>query len=663
MNLRRYWVWPIFAALCQGASGAQKSPTDIAASVRQDACTVRLSDGRVRTIVARGNAAPSLQCTSDEKVSCDSSDAEPVDLDGDRFCSTSWRRPAKQVTVSFEKFDGRPFRVEWIEIDRNELKLIATRTFSASRRVELPIDVTRPSRLVRIRRENSGPVTVLASTLASGVWHVPPPRSGGELIVLAPQQSVVRPRQFVLVVGTWKEARPYDDVVVWSALPAATYSLRSVYDLPRLHDVATVELGPDESRLLEARSDAVGAVIVTADRELCNEPVRLSVSQVLDGTVKNVFVSPISDECKWRAVGFDPGDYSVLLSGKSGTVSASVVSIQSQQDAIVELGKKRVMVRGSVTLNSKAFSNGRLAFSLQKPGYQPVLITTDSRGDFEDALPEQGEYSIQLRSLPFLGTLSTTRTLSEGSNQVDWDIKGGRLRIRVDGREPNEPVQLVVRGEASFAGVLLPTDPSDFDLLALPMGQYAVLGSTPSGRVTDDLANATLTSKSPEATVVLRLGLREGRLHVTDESAQPISGALLLAEGRMLREDATGSVSTKGVPAGSYVTAQRDGFVASCRTVKPAVTELVLSRQLGRAVIEFDRSSQIPVGSIVNVPGADCPVPLHMFAWSKAVSTVIGGTAFEFANLPQVETIVVSAGGLAQVFVQGADGRYRVRRH
>ncbi len=397
----------------------------------------------------------------------------------------------------------------------------------------------------------------------------------------------------------------------------------------------------------------------------------------------HVALAPMTDQavapCRWIFSALPPGPYVVGLEGPRGSGGSEAFEVAAGRTVEVAIPPPTVMVSGRVLFNDRPLSGVNLRFG-RSPGLDGVapfgVATSDADGRYALVLDRPGAfyYSTRRADLPMGMRLMTPVTLQAGANVLDVSTTGTEIRVTVHGwngstpttiafaptgsDQTRLPVLLADRLPPSLDLTLHAGDPPTASEMNLDDAVYRVLAYQPTGAlVSSEATVVTIDRTHPVAEVALDLVRNEGRLTIRDDTGQLVSGAIVtpssgLAALSRLQETAPGIYALAGVPAGADLLIRPPaGFAPSCRvaTLEPRQEADITRGRSTDAVFErHGLSGPVALGLLSGVDGANCPVPLTLFAYEHTPGESGDLPHGHFADFPQSRTLTFDYQGVAQ---------------
>jgi hypothetical protein len=185
----------------------------------------------------------------------------------------------------------------------------------------------------------------------------------------------------------------------------------------------------------------------------------------------------------------------------------------------------------------------------------------------------------------------------------------------------------------------------------LGFGRYSV--SAGQRDLVSDIKTVMLAPTHPQASVDLELQENRTILILRDESGNRIRGVRFPSTSSAIPEIAPGEYSLQAVVPGTpLLILPAQGFVPLCRTVALNQTlEILASR--GRTVTVQLPTRNMPTldfraGSLLGIPGADCPVGLSSFEFEKLPTSEDQPSRFVIFNFPTSDSLILRSRGRNQ---------------
>lgn len=617
--------------------------------------------------------------------------SSPDELSGldDTQAATGGTQSPRTESILIES-EGEAIDVEWLSWTAGKVAVVNQARFTST---PARISLSRSASMyVRFRRAGRSPITIATLAIPPERLILPRPSAGGEIVVRRPSARIL-PTKYSLVRHTVVLPMSADKVGNFSlhGLPAGDYQLRGEYlggltsaDI----DVAVTE---GQSAIILPVPETVGGIQLNVSDERCLRTQELRLSEIRTvrggGTAKVAPTLRLSHSgiCNRSLGGMKPGSYAVeLLDISLGLSMVEQVDVASQSFTSVDFTRPLPWINGSVTLRSGAFPNVGASImvrsaQLEAP-FRGVAVPVQAAGGFSLWLPDAGTYLINLRvgGMIVLGHQKTV-TVREGFNQIDWDIDGTLLRVKVVDWDRTAPLSFELRrggvttiGEPTSTEWRLDpvTSTLPFIVPGLAAGSYRIQAWLHDRTKTPPAVSDVVRFDIKETEVLrdVEVALRPflARVALRDETSAPISGAVVDTRHGPMKETEPGVYTAGEIPVGpaSDINVSANGFVPSCR-VLPAEGALALVMRPGiTRVVEFAGESALPrpLGTIL-WSESECGTALSQFPW-KLVARDLNSkmVSFELRNFPATTRFTwIPAVGYTAVSVDvAADGIIRL---
>jgi hypothetical protein len=561
-----------------------------------------------------------------------------------------------------------PVKVQWLTFSTRArgVPILATRELGIAARQHIVV-AHGDDRFIRLSRPGASPVTVRATDLfKENEFVLPQAVPGGEVIARIEMGGIVPELYRLVGVGT-TELRADGDLVLLRGVSAGRYELTPVYPGGVSGRARTVPIADGASTPFYILAENVGAVQVEATGQVCREAASLRITRVdakssAIGTVttrRDVARIALDGTCSHTIGGLVPGRYEASYNGSSGTVGAGVFAIERGALASVIVASPTARVFGRVFINGAAGEDVtvtlvRASGELDNQGTQTV---SDAQGFYEMTLAKPGAFQVSFKKdgIDLLGAERSAR-ITAGDNQIDWQIRSGRLNIAVNGWDRSSPLMVTVKrlnmtepGQTGVALRILPTDKMPVVVDGLGFEEYLIEArqhdSASSSPDKAGSASTRIENDKREASVYIELKSTERLLSIVDPEGSPVVAAtVLVAMGEPLRETSPGDYSLADVAPGVHLTILARGFPPVCRAAPASPLRIQLDQ--GIAVrLRFSGRSDVydrPPGQLLWA-GAECPVPLSRFDYSAVAATSAGVAEFVVKAFPRAAEFVFIA--------------------
>jgi hypothetical protein len=223
-----------------------------------------------------------------------------------------------------------------------------------------------------------------------------------------------------------------------------------------------------------------------------------------------------------------------------------------------------------------------------------------------------------------LPSVSREVSLEVGHNDVVLDLPATEVRVTVvppDGPSP-ELVQIVLHGPAdeagdSRAGFVTGTDGLKGRFVGVGFGEYRVSAFTTDGVPASSMAPAVfaVSSTQPSLDVTLHLVRRTLTVQVLGEDGKAIDYAEIMALHRRLERTDGSAFDASWMPAREEMVVRAAGMLSACRYAGREASQSIRLEPLqdARARIKLLDARGMIGGTLIGLPGSDCPVPVvHM---------------------------------------------------
>lgn len=551
------------------------------------------------------------------------------------------------------------FSVEWLELSAGALVPRMTQRFDAGS-ASLPIEaVGNDSRFVRIIRPRSSPVTIGVSEARSLPMPLtlPERRLGGELFVVLPQKSDM-PESLRIGGGSGREVplkkRHAFGFVSIVGIAPGIYDVAPVYDGGVVGAKETVAIETAASTVLHLSREATGRVLVTAPAQICLLVQTLRLERVVNGRVALVASANGNDECSWSFGGLENAEYRATWFGALTDGIPVPVRANLSHAVEVRLSEGAVTLSGRILLNGKPLGGATLHIgSLGKN--LPSSARTDAHGRFVANISEAGTYSIGVlhsgRRIP----QSRTITLSRGKQNLEWDIAGRTVKVRLTGHRAGVPSTLIFRSSTGTIRTTVGATTDETTRAGLTPDIYEVYAIQENGPVlTSDIAVVDVrTDPGFDTEVTLTLRRRPSVLRVQDSEgggpagvrvlAGPITlGSIARGSGAIPSSEEPGVFDLSGLPGQESLHVIGGGrYVPSC-VRKRDEPEVHLGLTIGRSIeVVFPlagmKTMPVTAGTLTWKGGASCGVPLSHFGSELLSPSRPNTSRFLIRNAPPVD--------------------------
>jgi len=523
--------------------------------------------------------------------------------------------------------------------------------------------------VVRFVREGYSPVTVVAERDAKEMWSLPAAVGGGEVVTMVAPAPVASeevefegPASYRLKVG----GQPF---VSLSGMVPGRYRAVRRYLGGISGGSQPVEITSGGSTVVVLEPEDVGGLHVTADSRLCSAAtsIRVMKSKTVDAgqlriaSEEIVFDASGFETCALRVYGLPPGSYGIRVDGRDGTLARTSADVQRQVVSAIELKSMTSSIGGQVKLNGRLVMDARVEARAGGGGEPYHAIVAG--GQFNLDVPTTGVYELKIfrGALPLVGPRFTV-DVQEGFNQVDLDLKGGTVRVRLTGEGVgSDRLRLYfMRDGAPTPTMMVPVVGSSALVEAVGYGTYSVYAESPSHVAAR--RTFTLDAGRPEVTIDLELRRSTLVVRVSDDLGAPIPNARVLHATGGATEVAIGRFEVSALQPGTEVGASAPGLVPVCRQTSGS-GDLEIRLRPGRAVVLELLPAALkkqPLSLISSAPGS-CPVPFYWFDVSVVSVSEDGTRRLLFANFTTEEVVTIQTTEGLQTIALNADGVFVVR--
>lgn len=646
-------------------------------SPRPASVVCRLVDTDPSRADASGQAIPCPR--SGEHVSCDFPDFEPIDLAAQACKPGVVPVIHARQTQLINATAG--ITVEWLIARSGRLDVVASRTLTGS----TILVGAAGDRAVRFRRQDAGPLTVPETELGSGLYRLPMPQGGGELLVTS-TRSVVKPAAYRIasaIRSTDVAATPrlFESL---QGLPAGRYLISPIYAGGLVGKAVAADVAIGESTFADLPPDAAGAVHVEVGSEACARAIAVRLEKVTAGTNGTTLRRQVSEwssaGCTQDVGGLPPGKYEASLVDGTGTFASARAEVRNQQTTDVQIAVDEVAVSGVITVMGKPAGGVALQFQENSTTYPPPAAVqstpSDSAGNFRAELVHAGTYSVTaIRSgVPLLGLAKAVHA-DPGSNHLDWDLPGGAVEITLDNWDRSSPVDLDLsrtRGvgeKSAFEGEtrLQESTRLPLDIQGLPTGSYSIRARQRTGsghRRVSGKEDFEISDRRAKAVVHLSLSDYDALVLLRDPTGLPVSGAQVTDGYRSVTEDSPGEYRLGGdAGPGTFLEIRAPNLAQVCRKAPDSGTlQVDLEPALSLQILYIGRSDLTgPVGQL-QWQGSECPLKIvYMTTGTAVANRDTSTTSFLAVGLPNRRSFEFSIPGvLAPVVVSVAGGVLRL---
>lgn len=543
-----------------------------------------------------------------------------------------------------------------------------------------------PSTYLRFLRPDQSPVTLPTLALPKERLRLPLATAGGELIVRQPT-ALVLPTKYALVrQGETIEvaARGFGSFSIQGLSPGR-YLLRGEYPGGLRAAEVEVSIASSQSVFVRPLPEAVGGISLSVSDERClrTQELRISVVAAERGSLARsapIVKLPHNGICSREIGGLPPGTYRVeFVDLASGLSMLADVDVLRQHFAQTAFTRPLPWINGSVTLRETAFPNvgASIVFRATQPDASRASVTVpvQAAGAFSLWLPEAGTYRVNVNvgGMILLGSQKVV-TVHGGANQVDWNIDGSLVTVKVVDWDRSGPLSLELLRSSGRTTIGEPVstewrlEPASATLpLGIPglaAGSYNIrawMNQRGKEPVVSDVVRFDIEADDLRREVELVLRPHTVRVVLRDQTGAPVGGAAVDSYQGELKETERGVYVSGRTPVGpgSSIDISASGFTPVCTYAPGSGTLEVTLRRGVTQVVQFvgDPALLVPQGAIV-WPGSDCSVPL-----SKLPTTLVARdgdsrtVTFEIRNFPLVPGLTwSSAAGRAPAPVVADNG-------
>ena len=588
-------------------------------------------------------------CSADEKIRCDGSRIEPVDVSIAAACQSGIVELVGGETITILGSRNRPVTIEWLSGEMSGLSVVARREFPSEQ--SFTITVNRADRrFIRFTRFAAAPLTIPAVALSSP-FSLPTVRPGGELVVSVPEGEL-SPTEVTVRASRVFRSPDRNNVAIFSGIPPGRYSIAPTYQsrAGRAVSSATVEGGRSSHVFLHP--DSVGAVTVKAPGALCKMNMRWPLTHQSDRSAKQIAtLSSPPPGCTWFVAGLVEGQYRAELRSEAGIEAAGTVTASLGRSVALELAAATVDIQGRLSYNGRLMANTPVSVS-SADGSESETTTTSSDGSFHLRLMRPGSHALSAggqggKRIPQSKVFVTT----QGKQSIHWNIVGGDLELTVEGGLPERTKRVEIHGPLGVVRAELPSGQRYMSQEGLEAGAYrvSVYEDGQLGHVSERIIDAVVTAgeRTAVTAVLVRNSSRvflQGPNGERIENADVFRGGLSASEALDLRRAGrpsltpaaqNGVVELWSFPPGTEV------IVVPPSPYAPACMRVSLDQQ---SVLRFDVGQKIevrgtglsslsPLAGGVRTDGElGCPIPLwrfdHRLIRREADGVVIGISNF-----------------------------------
>lgn len=284
----------------------------------------------------------------------------------------------------------------------------------------------------------------------------------------------------------------------------------------------------DVRQPLLLRRPAALTVVLDPPLDPWNQPWRVLLfgRSPSPGSENSLGSGTANPEGRFTREGLAPGEYEIEVQDERGASFASQEVRLERDGPPVEIHLPLVWVAGTIRLGDEPLAAARLWFG-GRNGRQSVLLQSGEEGDFEGALPREGDWEIDVAaSSPFverrLPKVSVRLLPGADTAKVTIDLPATHLSgevVDAEGKRVPRASILSVDPEALHPVSLEADDEGRFELAGLPEGTL-ILSAKKAGLQSEEVAVSLSESSEPPP---VRLVLRKLR-EVTGVLAAPAGG-------------------------------------------------------------------------------------------------------------------------------------------
>lgn len=549
----------------------------------------------------------------EEVLRCNSAGYEPRDM--------SSIEPGRTVAVKLERarivrvFGAEEVQsVKWLD-PADDLSLLAERDLSGSS--EFYVNVARLPRVLSLSWAGGERRSVFIAPEADEVAVSKPP-AGAEVLSFLGDRSVRPVRLRLESVGVSHTAEfGRSGFTSISGLPPGLYRIEAEYRgdvVVRVADRLRVRVG-ELLRITRNSVPPAAALLIRMEPEACDDLRQDEITAVvaLSGGANewNHDVKLSAPSCEALVEGLDPEIYVVSVGGPDGPLSDPTPSAKLQLDRMssIDVTPRYGRIDGRLLLGRDP--GRRLVLVFQRQG-QSKTASSDEEGYFSLTL-DPGSYEVSLRSSEFVPGDWKTIEVKRGRQTIELAFEASRLSIRARASSGTlaVPVQIRIQSEGTVrAGIALPPE-HRAEFIGIPGGTYLITAAAPPDWESIGETKVTLDRLASDKEVdvfIQRATVRHVRL--VNPAGAPVTGASVRLGSLVLLEAEPGLYRAASA-AGSTLRVAASGYLPVCRELAESEREVGISLSRGSfsATLRLSGVSG-PVGSILGLPGTNCPVLL-----------------------------------------------------
>ena len=296
----------------------------------------------------------------------------------------------------------------------------------------------------------------------------------------------------------------------------------------------------------------------------------------------------------------------------------------------------------AVTFNGAAWAGA--AVTLSEPGETTTFhgVTGDD-GILRTSVSRAGVYVVSVREPKLPYVWSKEENISEEEGSIAVACEGDTLEVNTSGG--GQGTVLNMSTAQLTARTLVPLKERPLRL-RLPPGRYALSSSDAAGRASA-VVDLDVAGRGETRVIELIMFPSTGFAIVRDADGLPVMGTTIIGSGKTATSVGPGQFSLTGFPPLGAVIITARGYVPLCRVFQPGM-DLVATLRRGEPAVfgtDIEWNGRIP-GTVLQVPGADCEVPLAAFDVRPRGSEA-GLTRLIIANFPKNASLEWRLDGIA----------------